>query len=40
MKEESQVYGQKISELEQERQEHVLVTETLEKLDSERKCFR
>jgi prefoldin subunit 2 len=40
MKEESQVLAQKISELDQERQEHVLVTETLEKLDSDRKCFR
>jgi hypothetical protein len=40
MKEEAQGIAQKITELEQERHEHTLVAETLEKLDSERKCFR
>ena len=40
MKDEAQAIAQKISELDQERHEHSLVAETLEKIDGERKCFR
>lgn len=40
MKDEAQGIAQKITELDQERHEHTLVAETLEKFDSERKCFR
>ena len=40
MKDEAQGIAQKISELDQERHEHSLVAETLEKLDSDRKCYR
>ena len=40
MKDEAQSIAQKISELDQERHEHGLVAETLEKLDSDRKCYR
>ena len=40
MKDEAQAIAQKISELDQERHEHSLVAETLEKLDSTRKCYR
>jgi hypothetical protein len=40
MKEEATAIAQKISELDNERHEHGLVGETLEKLDSSRKCFR
>ena len=40
MNDEAQSIAQKISELDQERHEHSLVAETLEKLDADRKCFR
>lgn len=40
MKDEAQQIAQKISELDQERHEHSLVAETLDKLESDRKCFR
>ena len=40
MKDDAQQIAQKINELDQERHEHGLVAETLEKLDSDRKCFR
>ena len=40
LQEEATAIAQKISELDNERHEHGLVGETLEKLDSSRKCFR
>eukprot|EP00286_Rhodomonas_abbreviata_P014217 CAMPEP_0181318698 /NCGR_PEP_ID=MMETSP1101-20121128/17148_1 /TAXON_ID=46948 /ORGANISM="Rhodomonas abbreviata, Strain Caron Lab Isolate" /LENGTH=136 /DNA_ID=CAMNT_0023426191 /DNA_START=74 /DNA_END=484 /DNA_ORIENTATION=+ len=40
MKEEGNQIAMKISELDQERHEHSLVIATLQKLDSDRKCYR
>ena len=40
MKQELQAIAQKIGELEQEKEEHQLVIDTIKPLDADRACFR